>query len=165
MKLVPKILAYTALGLVALPLTSLPAAATADVGLSVSIGQPGFYGRIDIGDYPPPRLVYRQPVMVERGRMDAGRDPVYLRVPASHRRNWSRNCRRYDACGEQVYFVQDRWYNTVYAPQYRDRHSNRRHGRRNHRDDHDGRDNRDHNNDDHRDHDGNRNDDHGGGSR
>ena len=26
----------------------------ADVGVSVSIGQPGFYGRIDIGDYPYP---------------------------------------------------------------------------------------------------------------
>jgi hypothetical protein len=27
-------------------------AVTADVGVSVSIGQPGFYGRIDLGDVP-----------------------------------------------------------------------------------------------------------------
>ena len=28
-----------------------PSLAT-DVGVSISIGQPGFYGRIDVGDYP-----------------------------------------------------------------------------------------------------------------
>ena len=30
----------------------------ADVGVSVSIGQPGFYGRIDIGSLPQPRLIF-----------------------------------------------------------------------------------------------------------
>ena len=35
----------------------------ADVGVSVSVGQPGFYGRIDIGGMPPPRLVYAQPIV------------------------------------------------------------------------------------------------------
>lgn len=30
----------------------------ADVGVSISIGQPGFYGRLDIGDYPQPQLIY-----------------------------------------------------------------------------------------------------------
>ena len=41
-------------------LAAVPAvpAAAADVGVSVSVGQPGFYGRIDIGSYPQPRLVY-----------------------------------------------------------------------------------------------------------
>ena len=29
-----------------------------DVGVSVSIGQPGFYGRLDIGGYPPPQRIY-----------------------------------------------------------------------------------------------------------
>ena len=33
----------------------------ADVGVSVNIGQPGFYGRLDIGGYPPPALIYAQP--------------------------------------------------------------------------------------------------------
>ena len=25
----------------------------ANAGISISVGQPGFYGRIDIGDFPP----------------------------------------------------------------------------------------------------------------
>ena len=29
----------------------------ADVGVSISVGQPGFYGQIHIGDFPPPVLV------------------------------------------------------------------------------------------------------------
>jgi hypothetical protein len=36
-------------------------ALAADVGVSISIGQPGFYGQIDIGDYPQPRVLYAQP--------------------------------------------------------------------------------------------------------
>lgn len=165
MKTIPKILALAALVGVALPLAATAGAvAMADVGVSVSVGQPNFYGRLDIGDFPAPRVVYRQPVMVERGRMDSGRDPIYLRVPASHRRHWSRNCSRYDACGQQVYFVQDRWYNNVYAPQYRERHDNRGHHRGHRRDDRrdDGNDGR--NDGDHRDHDHNDDhNDHGGG--
>jgi hypothetical protein len=34
---------------------------------------------------------------------------VYLRVPPGHRRNWSRFCGRYDACGRPVLFVRDDW--------------------------------------------------------
>ena len=36
-----------------------------DVGVSISVGQPGFYGQIDIGGYPEPRVLYREPRMVE----------------------------------------------------------------------------------------------------
>ena len=39
----------------------LPASA-ADVGVSVTVGQPGFYGRIDIGDFPRPRWIIFVPV-------------------------------------------------------------------------------------------------------
>ncbi|MFA6972710.1 MAG: hypothetical protein WC208_15105, partial [Gallionella sp.] len=42
----------------------------AEVGVSISIGQPGFYGRLDIGNYPPPLLIYRQPMIVERIQID-----------------------------------------------------------------------------------------------
>ena len=102
---------------------STPAIA-ADVGVSVSIGQPGFYGRIDIGDYPypQPRVIYRQPRVVERVYLD--RDPVYLRVPPGHRKNWSKHCHRYNACGERVYFVQDSWYEREYVPYYHERQRN-----------------------------------------
>ena len=96
----------------------------ADVGVSVSIGQPGFYGHINIGDYPAPQVIYRQPMIIERG--ETNRPPVYLRVPPGHREHWSRYCREYNACGERVYFVQDNWYNQEYVPRYQEQHRVRR---------------------------------------
>ncbi len=101
----------------------------ADVGVSVSVGQPGFYGRIDIGDfpYPPPRLIYRSPIIVDRHFYE--HDPVYLRVPPGHAKHWSRFCGRYDACGRPAYFVQDNWYHYEYLPVYRERHGNGRYER------------------------------------
>ncbi len=112
----------------------------ADVGVSVSIGQPGFYGRLDIGDFPPPQVIYRQPVIVERVPME--RPPIYLHVPPGHARHWSRHCQEYRACGERVYFVQDNWYNREYVPRYQERHRDHRNdGRRDdHRHDNDRRD-------------------------
>ncbi|MDP1862748.1 MAG: hypothetical protein Q8K52_02445 [Thiobacillus sp.] len=109
-------------------------ALAADVGVSISIGDPGFYGRIDIGDYPQPRLIYREPRVIYR---EAAREPIYLRVPPGHAKNWRKHCRKYDACGERVYFVQDSWYNQVYVPRYQERHDDRRSGRKDeHRDKH-----------------------------
>jgi hypothetical protein len=49
-------------------------ARAADVGVSVSVGQPGFYGRLDIGDFPRPQILYSQPRMIRRG--PSGRPPV-----------------------------------------------------------------------------------------
>ncbi len=106
-----------------------PALAT-DVGVSISIGQPGFYGRIDIGDYPQPRLIYREPRVIQRV---AVREPIYLHVPPGHAKNWRKHCRQYDACGERVYFVQDTWYNQVYVPRYQERHHDRRSDRKDER--------------------------------
>jgi len=108
----------------------------ADVGVSLSIGQPGFYGRIDIGDYPQPQLIYRQPVAVEM--VPAGRPPVYLHVPPGHAKHWRKHCREYNACGERVFFVQDNWYNREYVPRYQEHHGDRREDHRDHRDDHRG---------------------------
>lgn len=100
----------------------------ADVGVSLSIGQPGFYGRLDVGDFPPPQVIYRRPMMIERVEID--RPPIYLRVPPGHAKNWRKHCGRYDACGERVLFVQDRWYNREYVPRYAERHGDRRDDRR-----------------------------------
>ena len=94
-------------------------ALAADVGVSVSVGQPGFYGRIDIGDGPRPRLLHAQPIVVEPVPVGVARRPIYLRVPPGHAKNWRKHCHRYHACGEPVYFVQDSWYNEVYVPRYR----------------------------------------------
>ena len=114
----------------------------AEVGMSLSVGQPGFYGQIDIGGYPPPPVIYRQPRVGYYVQPD--RPPLYLRVPPGHAKNWSRYCGKYDACNEWVYFVKDNWYRNEYAPCYRDRMDRRdghRDGRRDdHRDDHRGND-------------------------
>ncbi|MGV8991568.1 MAG: hypothetical protein ACOH1Q_09235 [Thiobacillus sp.] len=120
-------------------------ALAADVGVSISIGDPGFYGRIDIGDYPQPRLIYREPRVIYR---EAAREPIYLRVPPGHAKNWRKHCRKYDACGERVYFVQDSWYNQVYVPRYQERHDDRRNGRKDERRDKHQKDRNDHHDND-----------------
>ena len=100
-----------------------------DVGVSISIGQPGFYGQIDIGGYPRPRVYYSEPVYIDRGARY--QEPVYLRVRPGHSRNWKKHCREYGACGQRVYFVNDVWYNTVYVPHYQERNRHRDGGHQN----------------------------------
>ncbi len=106
------------LGLGALISASTGAFAQADI--AVSIGQPGFYGNINIGSAPPPVTVYPQPILVQPTAVPL--EPIYLRVPAEHYRHWPMYCQRYNACGRPVHFVNDEWYNSVYAPHY---HSHR----------------------------------------
>lgn len=92
-------------------------ASAADVGVSIGISQPGVYGRIDIGRYPQPVLVAPRPVWVAQPRAVVVQpEPVYLWVPPGHRRHWHRHCAQYGACGQPVYFVQDRWYHQHVAP-------------------------------------------------
>ena len=114
---------FRPLAAAALALTSLAVAAPAQasdvrVGVSVSVGQPGFYGRIDIGDMPPPVLMYPQPVVIQPAPVAVVRQPIYLHVPPGHARDWRRHCGRYAACNQPVYFVQDQWYSQVYVPHY-----------------------------------------------
>ena len=122
--------------------TVTPPALAADVGVSISIGQPGFFGQLDIGDFPRPQLINPQPIVIERGYIE--RPPIYLRVPPGHAKHWRKHCHQYNACGERVYFVQDGWYNREYAPRYmeqhrdhqdegRDEHRNERRGERDER--------------------------------
>jgi hypothetical protein len=108
---------------------SVPALA-ADVGVSITVGEPGFYGRIELGDFPRPQLIYRKPVLVRRIPRGAVLEPIYLHVPPGHERHWSKHCRQYDACGQPVYFVRDNWYNDVYVSKFRER--NRDHDREHH---------------------------------
>ncbi|HZJ53820.1 MAG TPA: hypothetical protein VFD38_06740 [Myxococcaceae bacterium] len=87
-----------------------------DVGVSVSVGDSGFYGRIDVGTMPrPPPVVYAQPVLVQPAPVAVERPPIYLRVPPGHAKKWRKHCHKYNACGERVFFVQERWYNEHYA--------------------------------------------------
>jgi len=101
--------------------TAMPALA-ADVGVSVSIGQPGFYGHIDIGNVPPPPVVYAQPVIVQPVPVGVVYQPIYVHAPPGHVKNWAKHCGQYGACGRPVYFVQSSWYNEVYVPEYQKRH-------------------------------------------
>jgi hypothetical protein len=105
--------------------TAIAPAFAADVGVSVTVGQPGFYGHIDIGDFPPPQLIYRQPIVIQPVPVGVVYQPLYLHVPPGHAKHWSKHCYQYNACGRPVYFVQDSWYNNVYVPQYRERGHNR----------------------------------------
>ncbi|MFZ4550266.1 MAG: hypothetical protein ACOYNB_00450 [Aquabacterium sp.] len=82
------------------------AQATTNVGVSVSVNQPGFYGRVDIGDTQPV-LVYPQPVIIRQQPYGMQQRPIYLRVPPGHSKNWARYCNHYNACGQPVYFVRD----------------------------------------------------------
>ncbi|MDD5051433.1 MAG: hypothetical protein PHO27_01730 [Sulfuricurvum sp.] len=111
--------------------TSLTAPAfAADVGVSVSIGQPGFYGQIDIGNFAQPRVLYAQPMIVDRG-IPMNRAPIYLRVPPGHAKHWSKHCHEYNACNQRVYFVNNEWYERDYAPRYQQEHGYQRDDRRN----------------------------------
>ena len=102
------------------PVLMAGAAQAADIGVSVHIGQPGFYGRIDIGNTAPPPVIVAQPVWVQRG--PALVPPVYMRVPPGHQKNWRKHCARYNACGVPVYFVREEWYQDRYERPYLERH-------------------------------------------
>jgi hypothetical protein len=105
-------------------------AVAADVGVSVTVDQPGFYGRLDIGNVPTPQLIYAQPVLIARPPPTVVvQEPLYLHVPPGHAKHWKKHCREYNACGQPVYFVQDRWYDEVYVPARREKHRGEDHGR------------------------------------
>ena len=92
--------------------------AFAEVSLSLSVGQPGFYGQIDIGGYPQPQVLYTQPVVVVPGP-ELG-PPIYLHVPRGYDKHWKEHCHEYNACNRRVMFVKDSWYNNSYVPHYRE---------------------------------------------
>ena len=73
-------------------------AMAADVGVSVSVGQPGFYGQIDIGNAPRPVLIYPQPVVIQPVQVVQPVQPIYLHVPPGHAKDWKKHCHKYDAC-------------------------------------------------------------------
>lgn len=84
-------------------------AGSTNVGVSVNVSQPGFYGRIDIGDQQP-TLIYPQPIIIQQQPVAVHQRPIYMRVPPGHSRDWARYCGQYRACGQPVYFVRDDGY-------------------------------------------------------
>ena len=101
-----------------------PTFAQTNVGVSVSVNQPGVYGRIDIGNVPtPPVLVYRQPVIIAPPQqVVVQQQPIYLHVPPGHAKNWRKHCGKYNACGQPVYFVRDEWVRERYQKEHPGRH-------------------------------------------
>ena len=106
-----------------------PAFAGTDIGVSIGINQPGVYGRIDIGNYPQPAVVYAQPVVVQPAPVVVERRPIYLYVPQEHQHDWRRWCGRYAACGQPVYFVREDWVRDQYQREHEHDHDRGRHGR------------------------------------
>lgn len=115
--------------------TTAISALAADVGVSVSVSQPGLYGRIDIGNVPQPQVIYPQPVVIAPVPVGVVYQPLYLHVRPGHERKWRKHCHKYNACGRPVYFVQSSWYNDVYVPAKRGGGGHRHHD---HNDDHGG---------------------------
>lgn len=115
-----------------------PVWAGPDVGVSVDISQPGFYGRIDLGRIgAPPVLIYPQPMIISAPPVAVMPRPVYMRVPPGHARHWDKHCARYGACAQPVYFVRDDWvrqhYGVVrYDDRFHDRHYDRHDDRHRH---------------------------------
>ena len=88
------------------------AASAQATNVSVSVAgevAPGVYGRVDIGNTPPP-VVYAQPVIIQRPARPVAVQPVYMHVPPGHAKNWGKHCHKYNACGQPVYFVKSAEY-------------------------------------------------------
>jgi len=113
----------------------LPAHATTNIGVSVGINAPGQYGRIDINNYPQPRLYVPQPVVVVPSSVAVYQRPIYLYVPQAHQANWGRYCNNYRACGQPVYFVQEAWVRDEYRRESDQRRLGKKSKGRDHHDD------------------------------
>jgi len=96
--------------------TAVSPAFSADVG---ALGGLSYYGQIDIHRASKPDLIFPEPVVVRQVDVVTPGEPVYMRVPADHAKNWRKHCQKYNACDQRVLFVEDKWYTNVYAPEYK----------------------------------------------
>jgi len=101
-----------------------PAWSAVDVGVGITIREPGVYGRIEIGSQPPPPVLYAQPLIVQQPTVVVRQSPMYLYVPPGHAKHWDKHCAQYDACSRQVYFVKEEWVQARY-----DEHHGKGHGK------------------------------------
>ena len=117
-----------------------PLAQAQNVSFNATIsGQvvPGVYGQVQLGNAPPPPVVYAQPMIAQPTPVVVGAapvEPIYLHVPPGHAKNWHKYCHQYHACERPVYFVKS----AEYEPGYRPDHDHHEHGHHDDdRDDHD----------------------------
>lgn len=92
------------------------ALAQANVGVSIGISQPGMYGQINIDNYPRPRVINQQPIVIMQSPV---REPLYMYVPPGHQKHWEKHCHAYNACGRPVYFVREDWVRERYGDEHR----------------------------------------------
>ncbi len=110
--------------------TATPSWSAVDVGVGITIREPGVYGRIEFGSQPPPPVLYAQPVLISRPTVVVQQQPMYLYVPPGHAKNWRRHCGRYNACARPVYFVQENWVQERYEERHGRGHGkNKGHGK------------------------------------
>ena len=131
------------LSVAVLAATATGAARAGELNLNVILsGQvaPGVYGQVQLGNSPPPPVLYAQPVLVEPPSYTVAPPPVYLHIPPDHALHWREHCREYNACNRPVYFVRSAEYERGY--QRHDREHDHGHE---HEHDHD----HDHDHDDH----------------
>jgi hypothetical protein len=120
------------LAVVVLVTTGAGAAHSGELNINVILsGQvaPGVYGQVQLGNSPPPPVVYAQPVLVEPPTYAVAAPPVYLHVPPDHALHWREHCREYNACGRPVYFVRSAEYEPGYERHDRERGHDHGHDR------------------------------------
>jgi hypothetical protein len=79
----------------------------AQVFFNTSVGTefaPGVYGQINVGNAPPPPVIYPQPTV--GGSAVYGAPPMYVYAPIEETQNWGYFCGKYRACGMPVFFIQ-----------------------------------------------------------
>src|SRR5713226_7965902 len=94
------------IGLAAILISSAGVSRAGDLDIHVILAgeiAPGVYGQVQLGNAPPPPVVYAQPMLIEPQASPP--PPVYLHVPPGHAKNWRKYCREYNACSRPVYFV------------------------------------------------------------
>jgi hypothetical protein len=127
---VMRIISFTLASLVAFT----PFAAHAgNLGIDLTLSgevSPGVYGQVNIGNRPPPPVVYAQPMIIVPQQPGYVVQPMYLHVPPGHARHWKDHCREYNACGRPVYFVRSAEYDPGYRAERRedDRREDHDHG-------------------------------------
>ena len=64
---------------------------------------PGVFGQLNVGNAPPPPVIYTQPMV--GGPSVYGAPPMYVYAPIEEIQNWGYFCGKYSACGMPVYFI------------------------------------------------------------
>jgi hypothetical protein len=113
-------------------------AAYAQTDVNISVGgiiKPGVYGRVEVGNRPPPPVIYPQPVIITQPVIVAQpavivqQQPIYMNVPPGHAKKWSKHCYKYNACNQPVYFVRSDYRGEREGYEYREEHGGKGKGK------------------------------------